>query len=257
MTHVCVSKLTIIGSDNGLAPGRRQPIIWTNAGILLIRTNFSEILSEIRAFSFKKMHLKMSSAKWRPFCLGLNMLIITDFGSMRCLNPYIQSDNSSSSWCYLLYLYPTLNKIYLILSYIRQCFSWWRHQMEPFSTLLALCAGNSPVTGEFPSQRPVTRSFRAFFDLCLKKPVEQTIATWWFEAQTRSLWCHCNVHGQQSKDRPGASEVILEYMGKIDRAEITTKHDTTQTVGIFYWFYCSLINMINNWWRHFQRKGII
>ena len=75
MTHICVSKLTIIGSDNGLSPGRRQAIIWTNAGILSIGTlgkNFSEILSEIHAFSFKKMHLKMSSAKWRPFCLGLN-----------------------------------------------------------------------------------------------------------------------------------------------------------------------------------------
>ena len=45
---------------------------------------------------------------------------------------------------------------------------WWRHQMETFSALLALCAGNSPVTGEFPSQRPVTRSFDVFFDLCLE-----------------------------------------------------------------------------------------
>ena len=77
VTHLCVSKLTIIGSDNGLSPGRRQAIIWTNAGILLIRTlgtNFSEMLSEIRAFSFTKMHFKMSSAKWRPLCLGLNVL---------------------------------------------------------------------------------------------------------------------------------------------------------------------------------------
>ena len=68
MTHICVSKLTIIGSDNGLSPVRRQAIIWTNDGMLLIRTlgtNFNEILSEIHAFSFKKMHLKMSSAKWR------------------------------------------------------------------------------------------------------------------------------------------------------------------------------------------------
>ena len=57
------------GSDNGLAPGRHQAIIWTNAGILLIGPlgiNFSEIL--INTFSFKKMHLQMSSAKWRPFC---------------------------------------------------------------------------------------------------------------------------------------------------------------------------------------------
>ena len=77
-THICVGKLTIIGSDNGLSPGRRQAIIWTNAGILLIGplgTNFNEILIGIQTFSFKKMHLNVSSAKWRPCCLGLNVLI--------------------------------------------------------------------------------------------------------------------------------------------------------------------------------------
>ena len=78
--HICVSKLTIIASDNGLSPGRRQAIIWTNAWILLIGplgTNFNEILIEIHTFSSKKMHLKISSAKWRPFCLGLNVLTLT------------------------------------------------------------------------------------------------------------------------------------------------------------------------------------
>ena len=77
VTHICVSRLTIIGSDNGLPPDQHQAIIWTNAGILLIGplgTNFSEILIEIYTFSFRKMHLKMSSGKWRPFCLGLNVL---------------------------------------------------------------------------------------------------------------------------------------------------------------------------------------
>ena len=78
VTHLCVSKLTSIASDNGLSPGRRQVIIWTNARILLIgplRTNFSEILCEIHTFSFNKMRLLMSSGKWRPFCLGLNVFI--------------------------------------------------------------------------------------------------------------------------------------------------------------------------------------
>ena len=68
--HICVGKLTTIGSNNGLSPGRRQAIIWTIAGTLLIGplgTNFSEILIQIQTFSFKKMHLKMASAKWRPF----------------------------------------------------------------------------------------------------------------------------------------------------------------------------------------------
>ena len=87
VTHICVGKITIIGSDNGLSPGRRQAIIQTNDGILLIEplgTNFSEIWSEIHTFSFKKMHLKLSSAKWRPFCLGLNVLKTTS--SEICIN---------------------------------------------------------------------------------------------------------------------------------------------------------------------------
>ena len=78
MTHICVSKLTIIGLYNGLSPDRRQVIIWFNAGILLIGplgTNFSEILIKILTFSFKKMRLKVSSGKCRPFCLGLNVLM--------------------------------------------------------------------------------------------------------------------------------------------------------------------------------------
>ena len=77
MTHICVGNLTTIGSDNGLSPGRRQAITWTNVGILLIGslgTNFGEMLIEIHTFSFKKFHLKMSG-KSRPFCLGLKVLI--------------------------------------------------------------------------------------------------------------------------------------------------------------------------------------
>ena len=69
--------LTIIGADSALSPGRRQAIIWTNARILLIGplgTIFVEILIGFQIFSYKKMHLKMSSAKWRPFCLGLDVL---------------------------------------------------------------------------------------------------------------------------------------------------------------------------------------
>ena len=75
--HICISELAIIGSDNGLSPGWRQAITWTNVGILLIGplgTNFSEILIKILTFSFKKMRLKVSSTKRRPFCLSLNVL---------------------------------------------------------------------------------------------------------------------------------------------------------------------------------------
>ena len=78
VTHICISKLNITCSNNGLSPGRRQAIIWTNAGILLIGplgTHFNQILTEIYTFSWKKIHLKISG-KWRPFCLGLNVLML-------------------------------------------------------------------------------------------------------------------------------------------------------------------------------------
>ena len=138
VTHICVSRITNIGSDNGLSPGRRQAIIWTNVGILLIRTlgtNFSEILSEIHTFSFKKMHLKMSSAKWRPFCLGLNVL--TNLNYRR---------KPPSNWSPGRFRQRCVDT------------SWWRHHMEMVSALLALCEGNPSVNGGFPSQRPVTRT---------------------------------------------------------------------------------------------------
>ena len=68
---------TTTGLDNGLSPGGRQAIIWTNAEILLTApfgTNFSEILFETRTFSFKKLHLKMSSGKWQSPFPGLKVL---------------------------------------------------------------------------------------------------------------------------------------------------------------------------------------
>ena len=101
VTQICVSKLTIIGSGNGLSPGRRQAIIWTNAGILLIGpigTNFSEILIRIQTFSFKKMQLKMSSAKCHPICLSLNELI--------CCNVISMDSMSVHEAIHILYSYP-------------------------------------------------------------------------------------------------------------------------------------------------------
>ena len=70
--------------------------------------------------------------------------------------------------------------------------AWWRHQMEPFSALLDICAGNSPVTDEFPAQRPVTRSIDAFFYLRLNKRLSKLLWDWCSETPSRSLWRHCN-----------------------------------------------------------------
>ena len=113
VTHICVGKLTIIVSDNGLSPDRRQAIIWTNAGILLIRhlgTNFCEILIEIHKFSLKKMYLKMSSAKFRSFCLSLILLsqvpisqtfhgIIIEMSQKSLCSDFDLDDHKRSQFC--------------------------------------------------------------------------------------------------------------------------------------------------------------
>ena len=109
MPHICVGNLTIIGSDNGLSPGRRQAIIWTNAGILLIGPlgiNFSEILIKIITFLFKKMRLKVSSAKRRPFCFGLNVLRATLLCGIHVCN---------------LSHYRSVNNIYIYIKVYKLC----------------------------------------------------------------------------------------------------------------------------------------
>ena len=73
--------------------------------------------------------------------------------------------------------------------------SWWRHQMGTFSPLLAICAENSPLPGEFPTQRPVTRNFDVSFDLRRNKRLNKQSWGWWFETLLRPLWRQCNVTG--------------------------------------------------------------
>ena len=100
--------------------------------------------------------------------------------------------------------------------------TWWRHQMETFSALLAICAGNSPVSSEFPPQRPVTQSFDIFFDLRLNKWLSKQSWGWWFEMlscqydvivmvqyilQFLTISCHWRVlsslHAIINSSRPG------------------------------------------------------
>ena len=140
VTHICVSKLTIIDSDNGLSPDRRQAIIWINAGILLIGplgTNFSEILIEILTFSSKKMRLKVSCVKQRPSCLGLNVLryVQNCVPIWHCFLYYPQSEIwfiyiCQSVYCidwnvlWMIYLNLTGLMTVLYLSYSVQLFHW-------------------------------------------------------------------------------------------------------------------------------------
>ena len=91
-------------------------------------------------------------------------------------------------------------KLYVWKNYIPNLIvPLWRHQMETFSALLAICAGNSPVPGEFLAQRPVTRGFDVFFDLRPNKRLSKQSWGWWFETLSRSLWRQCNVIQAKTK----------------------------------------------------------
>ena len=143
-------------------------------------TNFSEISVVTETCAFKTKHLKMSR-KCRPFCLGLNVVRnfpschISNFLSNKTKTFHTEFINAK-----IVTIYYTSHhcNIHVIIGNNGSCTcrpglcqDWplWRHQIETFSALLVLCAGNSLVTGEFPTQRPVTRSFDVFVDLCANK----------------------------------------------------------------------------------------
>ena len=80
--------------------------------------------------------------------------------------------------------------------------------METFSALLAICAGNSPVSGEFPTQRPVTRSFDVYFDLRPDKRLSKQSLGWWFETLSHSLWRHRNGNRNHDDETTPANEIV-------------------------------------------------
>ena len=115
--------------------------------------------------------------------------------------------------------------------------SCWRHQMETFSALLALCEGNSPVTGEFASRRPVTRSFDVFFDLRLNKRLSRQPRRRWFETPSHSLWRHCN----------SVKRALSRY--SIDLTELLTFNKFMDTESIYQWRGEVLLVLLKHWWR--------
>ena len=131
LTHICIGKLNIIGSDNGLSPSRHQAIIWTNAVIFLIwpsGTNSSEMLIEIHTSSLRKMYLKMSSEKWHPFCLGLSVL---------------RNDGNASIFCMFSSEIFSISrvKIWVVNHQWNLLWSWW---LDSFTVSLHI-----PFDGQF------------------------------------------------------------------------------------------------------------
>ena len=144
-------------------------------------------------------HIYISQIIWLfPLIMCLNIDLVYNNG-LRIKHCY-NFEVPASSW-----RHDCLSKTMVVR--LTVCHSgaktWWRHPMETFSAWLAICMGNWPVTGEFPTQRPVTRSFGVFFDLRLNKRLSKQWWGWWFETPSGPLWRHCNealisIHGSLS-----------------------------------------------------------
>ena len=128
-------------------------------------------------------------------------------------------------------LWAKTQKCIEIISLSQLCCYMMTSSMETFSALLALCAGNSPVPGDFPAQRPVTRSFDVFSDLRLNKRLSKPSWGWWFETQSGSLWRHCNdliltiwYIFQKNKSDPASCWTISVNINGVRLAETTEMH---------------------------------
>ena len=142
---------------------------------MIIISRFCHTCSNTNSFLRKKMvrnQEQLSFPKLR-FALTYQRFIFWRYSNIRCVHVVQPLQNPMTPW--------------------RRHASWWRHQMETFSALLVLSAGNSPVSGEFPTQRPVTRSFDVFFDQRVNKWLSKQSWGWWFETPPSSFWRHYNV----------------------------------------------------------------
>ena len=118
--------------------------------------------------------------------------------------------------------------------------TWWRHQMETFSALLAICAGNSPVSGEFPAQRPVTRSFDVFFDVRLIKRLGKHSRGWWFETLSHPLWRHRN--------ESSANQLIFAWIkSQLFRRRHFQTHFLEWNSSIYYYNFTEVCSLGSNW----------
>ena len=122
--------------------------------------------------------------------------------------------------------------------------TWWRHQMETFSALLFICAGNSPLPCKFPTQRPVTRSFDVFFDLRSNKRLSKQWRGWWFETQSCPLWRHRNEGSNEQHASVGAHQTS-HYLNRWMYVLLTHITRSRWFLNAKWCFICGNVMIIN------------
>ena len=192
LSHVSIETKFEIWSDSCVEIWRSTNATWPYSFYLIFITiifHFASAVKKIEPFyhQFRNVYASLKS-----FCIKIVWYVV-HLTPQCCFGDLPFSLSGSMYGVLLILLMPNLVYIFLTISLTISCVPWWRHQMEIFSTLLTICAGNSPVTGEFPSQRPVTRRFDVFFDPRLNRRLSKQSWGWWFETPSCSLWRHCSA----------------------------------------------------------------
>ena len=173
----------------------------TSCGVAPYHIGDLSLITTVRLKLDRIIKVSFTSSDW-DLCSHCSVI----FGIVSCWTVSLRNSNlcllRSMTFTFLLYPNTAAQRrasLGTLRDFARnpQCLwekaSWWRHQMETLSALLAIYAGNSPLPGEFPAQRPVTRSFDVFFDLRLNKRLSKQSWGWWYETPSRPLWRHCHV----------------------------------------------------------------
>ena len=222
VTHIYVGTNNSIGSDNGLSPIRCQAIIWTNDGILLIGplgTNCIGILNEIHRFSFKKIRLKVSSAKWRPLCLGLNVLTKwPDYAYFQTRHHWVSHYNDAI----MVAMASHITGVWGVWSNVWSSADQIKHQS---SAPLVFVRGNHRLPVDSPHKGSVTRIMFPFDDVIIStgiiamskfKPLKLRNGLPVLAAKVPVEW---KINSQNELTNPSKSK-----LGLVSRQQHHTKH---------------------------------
>ena len=135
--------------------------------------------------------------------------------------------------------------------------AWWRHHMKTFSALLAICAGNSPVTGEFPAQRPVKRDVGVFFDLRLTRRLSKQWRSWWFETPSCQLWRHCNEILHYLWEKKNLSKIMKLHCFRPPHLSLTPLFNAVYLMDLVLYIYIYIYICRVRWlmW-HYSHKQL-
>ena len=195
-------KHVYIDLDLALSCGQKHHNLHNKAILSNTSGTFNAAATVVTESEFMYAHSECS------FCMLMSYLFLETYWLYNnYILPYMKFDSKTHKYCTKGISFKTWfhNNF---TSYMYNVYTIAHDDVIKMEALLALCAVNSPITGEFPSQRSVMRSFDVFFDLCLDKRLSKQSWGWWFETSSSSLWRHCNDNGFS----PIFRTILIDYV---------------------------------------------